>query len=145
MSTKIEEMARDLGNPTYGCKFDTDCCKECCLDGDCMPQHYAYVAYNAGYRKIPEGAVVRIDRNLFNEIVNDILLSVKPVYLRKDIASKMLDLTNRLIAGTREETAEKFAEKAIDAFFGVNCIDIDEWGWYQNRLGEICKEIKEGK
>ena len=46
---------------------------------------------------------------------------------------------------TRKETAEKFAEKAIDAFFGVNCIDMDEWDWYQNRLGEICKEITEGK
>jgi hypothetical protein len=32
---------------------------------------------------------------------------------------------------------------AKEAFFGVNCIDIDEWNWYQDKLDEICKEITE--
>lgn len=38
-------------------------------------------------------------------------------------------------------TAEKFAEMASRAFIGLNCIDIDEWNWYQKKIDEICKEI----
>lgn len=45
----------------------------------------------------------------------------------------------------RKETAEKFAERLKEAFLGVNCIDIDEWNWYQDKIDEICKEITEGK
>ena len=55
---QIEEMARDFGNAQYRCYEDSPCCKECILKGDCIPYEYARVAYNAGYRKIPEKAVV---------------------------------------------------------------------------------------
>lgn len=55
---QIEEMARDFGNAQYRCNEDSPCCKECILNGDCIPYEYARVAYNAGYRKIPEGAVI---------------------------------------------------------------------------------------
>ena len=55
---QIEEMARDFGNPTYCCFADTKSCKECILEGDCIPRKYAEAAYNAGYCKIPEGSVV---------------------------------------------------------------------------------------
>lgn len=44
-----------------------------------------------------------------------------------------------------KETAEKFAEMVSKAFIGLNCIDIDEWNWCQNKIDEICKEITEGK
>lgn len=86
-----------------------------------------------------------VDRNLFNEIANDILLSVKPVYLRKEIVCRMLDLVDKLIVETRKETAEKFERLASEAFLKVNRIDLDEWNWYQYKLGEICKEITESK
>ena len=36
------------------------------------------------------------ETQLFNKVVNDILLQVKPVYLRKQIATEMLDLINNL-------------------------------------------------
>ena len=45
----------------------------------------------------------------------------------------------------RKETAEKFAAMASKAFFGVNCIDIDEWNWFRNKIDEICKEITGGE
>lgn len=37
-----------------------------------------------------------IDNNVFNRVVNDILLQVKPVYLRKQIATEFLDLIARM-------------------------------------------------
>jgi chromosome segregation ATPase len=37
-----------------------------------------------------------IDNNVFNKVVNDILLQVKPVYLRKQIATEFLDLITRV-------------------------------------------------
>lgn len=37
-----------------------------------------------------------IDNNVFNKVVNDILLQVKPVYLRKQIATEFLDLITRM-------------------------------------------------
>lgn len=59
---QIEEMARDFGNAQYRCNKDSLCCKECILGGDCIPYEYARVAYNAGYRKIPENAVVLTEK-----------------------------------------------------------------------------------
>lgn len=37
-----------------------------------------------------------IDNKVFNKVVNDILLQVKPVYLRKQIATEFLDLITRM-------------------------------------------------
>jgi chromosome segregation ATPase len=37
-----------------------------------------------------------IDNNVFNKVVNDILLQVKPIYLRKQIATEFLDLITRM-------------------------------------------------
>lgn len=100
---------------------------------------------------IPESAVVHIDKRLFNEIVNNILLSVKPVYLRKEIASKMLDLTNRLIADTRKETAEKFAEmvkkNSSYCYATHNGIKVGDTSYTisERKIDEICKELVEGE
>lgn len=43
----------------------------------------------------------------------------------------------------RKETTEKFARKAKELFFGVNCVDIYEWNWYHDKLDEICKELED--
>jgi hypothetical protein len=70
--------------------------------------------------KIPENAVVLTreeDTKRFNGLVE---------YLKK----------------VRKETAEKFAERVSKAFIGLNCIDIDEWNWCQNKIDEICEEIQ---
>ena len=56
---QIEEMARNLGDGQgYSCSRDTVYCEECILKRGCVPYSYAKVAYNVGYRKIPENAVV---------------------------------------------------------------------------------------
>ncbi len=124
---QIEEMARDFGESKgYACRSGLGCtCKECSLQCDCMPYSYAEGAYNAGYRKIPEGAVV-LETSVYES------LEVKNY---RDV------ITERV----RKETAEKFERLASEAFLKVNCIDLDEWNWYQDKLGEICKEITEGK
>lgn len=135
MDKQIEEMARVICG--FACDYENcDICPHDCINVPCEYHDYAINLLKAGYRKIPEGAVVHIDRRLFNEIVNNILLSVKPVYLRKEIASKMLDLTNQLIADTRKETAEKFAERLKEIF---------KYEAHQQWIDEIYKEITEGK
>ena len=138
---QIEEMARVICG--FACDYEKcEICPFNCINAPCEHHDYAINLINAGYRKIPEGAAAFIDRKLFNEIANDILLSVKPVYLRKEIVCKMLDLIDRLMVQTRKETAEKFAKmlKAeIVDFDELRCIQVFEF------VDEICKEITEGK
>ena len=88
---------------------------------------YAEILLNAGYCKIPEGAVV-LTREQYE----------------KDLAIER-ELGERKASRARKETAEKFAEMVSKAFMSVNCIDIDEWNWYQRKIDEICEEISEGK
>ena len=117
---QIKEMAKIMTvecGECYTCKY-----KEYDSDRRCMDCLSAEELYNAGYRKIPENAVVLTDDEY--ERWQGQTLNIKKV---------------------RKETAEKFAKKAKESFFGVNCIDIDEWNWYHDKLDEICKELVEGK
>ena len=93
----------------------------------------AKAVYNAGYRKIPEGAVVILDEEM-EEFAENLMKS-----------PQMQKTMNGLIKAWKKETAEKFAEMVSKAFVGLNCIDIDEWNWCQKKIDEICKEITEGK
>lgn len=141
----IEEMAQCKNR--FGMK-----CSDC-YTKSCERYILAEELYNAGYRKIPKNAVARMDRKMFNEIANDILLSVKPVYLRKEIVCKMLDLIDRLMVQTRKETAEKFAERLKKRFSkSREYYEVDTGtAWSNGRIGglindtidEICKEITE--
>lgn len=113
---QIEEMAK-----TY-CQNGFKCDDSCQTNG-CRVYEVCTELYNAGYRKIPEGAVV----------------------LTREENEKWLDWLELNMAKARKETAEKFAEMVSKAFVGLSCIDIDEWNWCQNKIDEICKEITEGK
>ena len=117
---QIEEMAHNL------CHIEKDC-QDCKLNGICLAYNYAEIIFNTGYRKIPENAVVQ--------------------HYEAEIEALEFELSqsNKVIKTIRKETAEKFAIKAKESFFGVNCIDIGEWNWYHDKLDEICKEISEGK
>ena len=119
MDKQIDEMARILTlcprNTCVGCGME------------CIDYRMAKAIYNAGYRKIPENAVV-LDKKVFERI-------------------KAQEYINGKQDGGKE-TAEKFAERLkayIDsnevqtAFFGRKCF-IDK-----ETVDEICKEILEGK
>lgn len=117
---------------------------------------------NAGYRKIPEGAVVLTreegqfrDYELYNLGYET---HRQESQKREDYIETLLhhinDLENALI-NTRKETAEKFAERLKERFIGVReyryrdtgtlwgepCIG----GLINNKIDEICKELTEGK
>ena len=150
---QIEEMARDFGEQKgYGCRAATLSCKECILQGDCMPYSYAEGAYNAGYRKIPEGAVVLTKEEAgqvygtvkaHGKLLKD-LREAKAVFekemeeAKKEFVKQFEEHEKEL----RKETAEKFAErlkaKAHYAVCDTRCVAV-------HTIDEICKEITEGK
>ena len=83
---------------------------------------YGNAFYNAGYRKIPEGAVV-LEKPIYDYIMQG----------------------NRIIQEhARKETAEKFAERLKEkadmnmCLYGSRIV-------YVGEIDEICKEIMEGK
>ena len=84
----------------------------------------AEALYNAGYRKIPEGAMVLMDED----------------EIKQYEWSKMLDKMGffKFADNLRKETAEKFAERLKDrayyAVFDTRCVSVDT-------IDEICKEI----
>lgn len=121
---QIEEMAKVISvncGECYTCKYRGAI--------NCVDFLSAEELYNAGYRKIPEGAVV-VSRAEYNDL--------------KGLEKHFDDYLIKEIVATRKETAEKFARLASEAFLKVNCIDLDEWDWYRNKIDEICKEITEG-
>lgn len=83
---------------------------------------YATALINAGYRKIPEGAVV-LTKEEFSEKIENTWLNCQEF--------------------TRKETAEKFAEMVKMAFY----YEFDELipSIMADKIDEICKEITEGK
>ena len=142
---QIEEMAKTIDGVWHThshCPFDKKCPY---LGGesrfDCNDCMRAYTLYNAGYRKIPEGAVVltREENEKLKSLANDHCTYCHLMDLPDFESERMIR------DDTRKETAEKFAEMVSKAFIGLNCIDIDEWNWCQKKIDEICKEITEGK
>lgn len=137
--------------------------------GICGLKDFAEALYNAGYRKIPEGAVVLTDDEL-NEVIDTCKVSMivtdddgekyislddhneyterlgKLVRQRKariEYLEKLLDdRCDRCIERERKETAEKFAEMVKMAFY----YEFDELipSIMADKIDEICKEITEG-
>ena len=89
--------------------------------------------YNAGYRKIPEGAVVFIPTE------------EKYAILSQKEYERLCDLAyfGNGEETIRKETAEKFAERVKMAFY----YHFDELipSIMADKIDEICKEISEGK
>lgn len=116
---QIDEMARVL----------TLCSRSSCVGCgcECIDYRRATAIYNAGYRKIPENAVVFIKEEW--DKLNDMLDE------KYDVCVKH----------TRKETAEKFADKLRCEYIDFD--DIDEvWvGGLREDISKICKEITEGK
>lgn len=128
---------------------------------------YAGALYNAGYCKIPENAVV-LTRAEYEKVKYVLKYEPEEAIIRlQDLkknealysphmfcsiggcggVSKDCNYTcpNSRIVQERKKTAEKFAEMVSKAFIGLNCIDIDEWNWCQNKIDEIAKGIIDGK
>ena len=157
----IEEMAKVINNPMLNYCRELNKCKEVCLyrgkscrHYTCRDYAYAEALYNAGYRKIPENAVV-LTMEEYDKLI-----------LLKD------DYVNGYEAGVEEAwddacevTAEKFAERLKET---LNDYRLDNEYFIENEpngnlwqmnssifylevlndgglIDEIAKEIAEGK
>jgi hypothetical protein len=98
--------------------------------------------YNAGYRKIPENAVV-LTREEYEKLKSN-QMPLLPIVLTE---KQYTDLKLEAVLA-RKETAEKFALKLADYFVehcgGKLCLSLTLQEWYK-MIDEIAKEIKEVK
>ena len=131
---QIEEMAKIIDTNCVGCST----CKYKSSDEiRCFCLFHAELLYNAGYRKIPENAVVILDEEM-EEFAEKLAKS-----------PQMQKVMSHLIKEWRKETAEKFAERLKKDCVWRN--DFDSEGVAHpytilelEELDEICKEITEG-
>lgn len=115
----IEEMAKIFCSRYKNGRCDVED-REC--SNRCTTWHRAENLYNAGYRKIPENAVVLTEENM-EQTAN--WLVTHP---------KMQATMEKLIKTWRKETAEKFAERLKEKF----AYDIERC----KVVDEICKELE---
>ena len=106
---------------------------------------YAKALYNAGYRKIPENAVV-LTREEYDG--KGIVVEMSGGHKLKLSVGKFGEMSKILEEHTRKETAEKFAEmakkKASKMTTRMNGVEIDELTTYtlsNANFDEIAKEI----
>jgi hypothetical protein len=137
---QIEGIARAMcGNFRKGVKGD-NLCGQLALKCDCKCKHIARAEnlYNAGYRKIPENAVV-LTREQYE----------------KDLAIER-ELGERKASRARKETAEKFAGMLKEYINDRCCEELGDMAcdtdYYTidipktfDKIDEICKELTEGK
>ena len=124
----IEEMAKVMcggciDNETMTCSFKPE---EIPCD---FAKNFAEALTNAGYRKIPENAVVLINKKL---TLGEYKGEVQVMSMSRRVYDVML-------AQARKETAEKFAER-LKARLNIPIYYLDA-----KDIDEICKEITEGK
>mgnify|MGYP003305072906 CR=1 FL=1 len=130
---QIEEIARELGEQRgYGCIKDSRFCIDCLLHGDCMPSKYATYLYNAGYRKIPENAVV-LETSVYESLDIKLYRDFITEQVRKETADKISDKARNFFGQyLKKSTLYTQREKDI-----INaCLD---------KFCDFCKEITEGK
>lgn len=135
----IEEMAKVIsGIEILDLRPDTASANE--VEAGIEAEHL----YNAGYRKIPEGAVV-----LTKEEYSDYLVMKDAHQNTIERCEKLQADNERLYKNigkfkgiVRKETAEKFAERVKMAFY----YHFDELipSIMADKIDEICKEIMEG-
>lgn len=84
---QIEEMAHNL------CLKERDC-EDCERNGVCLAYSTATIIYNAGYRKIPEGAVVLTEREHEFATIHQYTLGFSIGYRKgiKEAAREIFDL-----------------------------------------------------
>lgn len=128
---QIEEMARVIIDETDECDrmhgfVVCDYCNRKDEDGWCLLGYYiAEELYNAGFRKIPEGAVVLTKEEYVNRLTK--YYGVTEI---KDMV--------------RKETAEKFAERLVE-MADLNRESLGSRVVYICDIENVCKEITEGR
>ena len=145
MDKQIEELMKDMCT-------DYPCNRIC--DQYCGMYDYAERAINAGYRKIPEGAVVLTGTET-EERLEDLLIefdemSFYPATLMPNAEECAREWKRKLIYAIgqlRKETAETFAEKVKSEmqerdYMGVK---YKQGVFTDSDIDEICKEITESK
>ena len=142
---EIEEMAKVL------CINDNFVCETCPSENECFNYKHAKQLYDAGYRKIPENAVVLTEEELTERDYERYNLgyethrqeSQKREDYIETLSHHINDLENALLI-VRKETAEKFALKLADYFVencgGRLCLSLTLQEWYK-MIDEICEEI----
>ena len=144
----IEEMAKSC------CDWTVNCQKWSLLS-HCNYIYHATKIYNAGYRKIPENAVVltreeaeTISGTLkaYEEFIFDLqeatMVCKKEIEEAQKVAVKEIE---EYVQQARKETAEKFAERMKAQYpprTDKRCT-LDDC-YMLDRIDEICKEISEG-
>lgn len=143
---QIEEMAKVLrqhiceDKPCQECKYHGN---SKILEPYCEAYIHARMLYNAGYRKIPEGAVVLTNNNEIKQ------------YEWSKMCDKMgiFKLIDKECKKTRKETAEKFSEmlKEVigDICFNAGTVGVDGYvscsavnpNTVIERIDEICEEF----
>ena len=136
---QIEEMAKVVQRNMCGDKP----CEECNYHGfktKILPRYcevylIAEKLFNAGYRKIPDGAVV-LTREEYDELCCSVGISREEV-------DRVVDLVEK---DTRKETAEKFAG-SLKGLFPIDEVMLHLLPHEQlhKAIDEICKELSEGK
>ena len=158
---QIEEMAQ--------CKnFSGTICSNCGVKAGCDRYTLAEELYNAGYRKIPEGAVVltgeehnklRADsynlKRLYEQYPYRVLVVFNSMVFSQDHENyeKLFDdIEKRIAEEIRNEAVAKFAEMLKDLVAERNCNENYDWEDVQidgqifvECVDEIAKELTEGK
>ena len=92
---QIEDMAHNL------CLKEWDC-EDCERNGVCLLYSTATIIYNAGYRKIPEGAVVLTQEQVAEIVSNHNQINREKVeQARKETAREILSLLYTAIPKTQ--------------------------------------------
>ena len=131
---QIDEMAYIIYK--YGQTYDD------CVEG--AEYNLAKYLINAGYRKIPENAVV-LTREEYDG--KSIIVEMSGGHKLKLSVGKFGEMSKILEEHTRKEMAEKFAERLKEFLDGNHCCgfileqSVEYWNYH---IDEICKEITEG-
>ncbi len=143
---QIEEMAQCKNS--FGIT-----CNECCTKA-CDRYSLAEELYNAGYRKIPENAVVLTREEhqkylafkIIEPQVRGCLDRERELEKRlQEIAGEFAKEYLAVSEQTRKETAEKFAERVKERIYSHDYLLQDTDDLLVQEIYEICEEIVEGK
>lgn len=122
---QIEGMAKVL---EFCCNGEN--IENCNSDRSCDSCRAKYL-YNAGYRKIPENAVV-LTREEFDK-------NLEPFRLEIIVLSQELVETSQKLMNSRKETAEKFAERLKE--YVVDDFSEYDYGYLCMKIDGMCKKI----
>lgn len=119
---QIEEMAKLVG---WNC--DNKSMDYCEKVGDCN-EFRAIDLYNAGYRKVPENAVV-INKGVYERLCDLAYFGNGEETIRKETAEKFAERLKELVADRNCNEDYEWEDLQVDGQIFVECVD------------EICKEI----